>query len=367
MAYIELNDIIINPTQPQPRPINVEYKVVGQPDSAYAAVSPQPMLNQDGTFVDGPLFITGLASNTEYTVRISSNCAFKTRNIRSSVDVTGPCDFTSIPNLITWIDVTDLDTVTISGGAAYLIQDKSTVNNDFQMLEQAPDVTIGYNSLPALNFFGAPKMQSSFGWTNTSDYTFIIVGDIPVARGMDNNGGGWSVAAGNATGRVIFEANGIGDYTAGVYEDTNSKISSFTIKQQIGNSEIKSYDNNFLKNSLTAINNSQLRTSPYGFVLGATGSLGNNEVGLFHELIIFSRVLTNEEMESIHTCLRYKYGFPSVQPTTSTTTTLAGPTTSTTTTIPCFVVIDIEGDTNYIIDGLGNDISEDSTNIINHS
>lgn len=366
MAYIELNDIIINPTQPQPRPINVEYKVAGQPDSTYVTVSPQPMLKQDGKFVDGPLFITGLLSDTEYTVRISSNCAFNSRGIRSSVDVLGPCDFRSIPNLITWIDVPDLDTVTISGGAAYVIQDKSNIDNDFQFLEQAPDVTIGYNNLPALNFFGAPKMQSKFGWLNNSDFTFIVVGDVPIARGMDNNGGGWSVQAGNANGRIIFEGSGIGDYTAGPYSNNNSKISTFTIKQLSGNSEIKSYDNNYLTNSLTGINNTILRASPYGFVLGASGNLGNNEVGLFHELLIFSRVLTNEEMQNIHTCLRYKYGFPSEQPTTSTTTTMSGTTTSTTTTIPCFVVIDIEGDTNYIIDGLGNDLDSDSNDIINH-
>lgn len=76
MGYIIIDHITFNPIPSVPVVVTIAYRLTSSPDvnANYITVSSSVFVNPNGTFVAGPITITGLLDDTMYTIRIRVNC-----------------------------------------------------------------------------------------------------------------------------------------------------------------------------------------------------------------------------------------------------------------------------------------------------
>jgi hypothetical protein len=184
----------------------------------------------------------------------------------------------------------------------------------YENLDQGGTYTTGgQNGMPYIQFDGVNDgMGSSANPIGLSDDCTILLvsgNTVNVHRGLDGDGNGWSIGIGAGGVGYVLVNGGATGYGIDHLSVGNTALGIYTLaidQNSPTNTTGYFYDQYALQNSRTD-NNYTLRSSGLNMVIGHSGAESGFTSGPIYELIIYNRLLTQAERESIIAYLKSRY------------------------------------------------------------
>jgi len=228
----------------------------------------------------------------------------------------------SISNCQLWMDAADISTMTIATGSISQWNDKSGNGYSFSNNATLTPWNYGSSYYPTITYGGLNKLNvvtfntQSLGCVdvfpsgNAQSFSIFLVGTSFMGRGEDGYGGGWSVSIPDYLGSIVLVANGAAGYTM----TNGSGLLNYLELSQSSTSVINTYNSGSLVQS-QSVGNYTLRTSSIGLEIGRRSGYYKN--GYIAEILIYTRVLSTTERQTVESYLAQKWGLLSSLPTTN--------------------------------------------------
>ena len=280
-----------------------------------------------GYSTSSPITISNLSSNTAYTISISAvgplgTSAYSTTVTATTTTVTNVSSIstlnpTTISGLKLWFDANDSTTISYSGSNISQWNDKSSNGrNAIPYLNNCTYNATGFNGKPAI-YFNSSTLQAPLP-------TGSFANGATVITAYYCSGGGWGVPFTKSYGNVgdpfdIYQtARYISSYASGTSFSSTINVANLSTPCLFGitgnttswNEYVNGGSQTYTNNTATGFNdvNSNL------FFIGGRWDKVTNLVGYVAETVVYSRVLSITERQSVEGYLAWKWGLQSSLP-----------------------------------------------------
>lgn len=233
-------------------------------------------------------------------------------------------DPTDIPNAVLWLDASDLGSISSSGSNVTQWNDKSGAANHFAqgtIGSQPQTGTSSVNGLNTLTFSGSQHLLGPSAVLSGGDdeYTYFAVWNPTTtsgARSVYEQGSGGSQRSAILTVGNRYGFNGeSNDRHDLVPFDTNTfRVTDMEINNTAGGANVRVYDNGDYFFGTTG-NPGALNVNTNGTAVGKKVNVnGEFFQGQIAEIIVYDRVLTNDERADVSEYFNSKFAFSNVEP-----------------------------------------------------
>ena len=225
----------------------------------------------------------------------------------------------TIQNCQLWLDAADLTSMTITSGSISQWNDKS--GNGYSFVNNATFTPWNFGSIyyPTITYSGLNKQNivsfntqslgsvDIFPSGNAQNFSMFLVGTSYMGRGEDGYGSGWSISFPDFLGSIVFVGSGAVGYTM----TNGTGLLNYLEVTQGSTSVITTYNSGSLVQTQSPVNNT-LRSSTIGFQIGRRSGYYRN--GYIAEILVYSRVLSSGERQTVESYLAQKWGLTAALP-----------------------------------------------------